>query len=76
MKLISTFHLGVDTAAVYGNEEDIGIALKKLLPKYKLKRQDIFITSKLGLFEEPSITLYLTFSKYIFTQKSYMKHLI
>lgn len=38
----------LDTAAVYGNESDIGIALKQLLPKYNLKREDIFITSKLA----------------------------
>jgi diketogulonate reductase-like aldo/keto reductase len=37
----------IDTAAVYGNEQDIGTALKELLPKYNLKREDIFITSKL-----------------------------
>ncbi|XP_049959406.1 uncharacterized oxidoreductase MSMEG_2408/MSMEI_2347-like isoform X2 [Schistocerca serialis cubense] len=29
----------IDTAAVYGNEEDIGLALKDLLPKYNLKRE-------------------------------------
>lgn len=49
--LDTAFNVGyraIDTAAVYGNEEDIGIALKTLLPKYKLKRQDIFITSKLA----------------------------
>ncbi|XP_047110999.1 uncharacterized oxidoreductase MSMEG_2408/MSMEI_2347-like [Schistocerca piceifrons] len=38
----------IDTAAVYGNEEDIGLALKDLLPKYNLKREDIFITTKLA----------------------------
>ncbi|XP_033762887.1 glyoxal reductase-like [Pecten maximus] len=38
----------IDTASVYRNEEDIGESLKELLPKYGLKRQDIFITSKLG----------------------------
>lgn len=38
---------GIDTAAVYGNEADIGLALKELLPKYGLTRSDIFITSKL-----------------------------
>lgn len=59
MKLIFTFYLDVDTAAVYGNEEDIGIALKTLLPKYKLKRQDIFITSKLGLFKEPGMIIFI-----------------
>ncbi|XP_015590066.1 NADPH-dependent aldo-keto reductase, chloroplastic isoform X3 [Cephus cinctus] len=37
-----------DTAAVYKNEEDIGYALNKLLPKYALSRSDLFITSKLS----------------------------
>ncbi|KAG5683351.1 hypothetical protein PVAND_012637 [Polypedilum vanderplanki] len=37
----------IDTAIVYRNEADIGNALKTLLPKYNLKREDIFITSKL-----------------------------
>ncbi|CAL8326549.1 unnamed protein product [Lota lota] len=37
-----------DTAAVYGNEADLGRALRKLLPKHGLTREDIFITSKLG----------------------------
>ncbi|XP_050085269.1 aldose reductase A-like [Anopheles aquasalis] len=36
----------IDTAIVYRNEEFIGHALKTLLPKYNLKREDIFITSK------------------------------
>uniref|UniRef100_A0A1Y9G9P0 NADP-dependent oxidoreductase domain-containing protein n=1 Tax=Anopheles albimanus TaxID=7167 RepID=A0A1Y9G9P0_ANOAL len=36
----------IDTAIVYRNEEFIGQALKTLLPKYNLKREDIFITSK------------------------------
>ncbi|CAH3165584.1 unnamed protein product [Porites lobata] len=38
----------IDTAAVYRNEADIGRALKELLPKYGLSRQDVFITSKLS----------------------------
>lgn len=38
----------IDSAAVYGNEQDIGKALKKLLPKHNLKREDIFITTKLS----------------------------
>lgn len=38
----------IDTAAVYGNEEDIGESLQALLPRYGLKRSDIFITSKLS----------------------------
>ncbi|XP_016908084.1 uncharacterized protein LOC107995223 isoform X2 [Apis cerana] len=37
----------IDTAVVYRNEEDIGYALKNLLPKYNLQRSDIFITTKL-----------------------------
>ncbi|XP_029470646.1 uncharacterized protein LOC115098279 [Rhinatrema bivittatum] len=37
-----------DTATVYNNEADMGRALKVLLPKHGLTRQDIFITSKLA----------------------------
>lgn len=33
-----------DSAAVYHNEADLGEALKKLLPKYGLTREDVFIT--------------------------------
>ncbi|XP_021932872.1 uncharacterized protein LOC110836223 isoform X4 [Zootermopsis nevadensis] len=36
-----------DTAAVYRNEEAIGLALKTLLPKFSLSREDIFLTTKL-----------------------------
>ncbi|XP_055487043.1 glyoxal reductase-like [Leucoraja erinacea] len=38
----------VDTAAVYGNEADIGRALRDLLPRHGLARHDLFVTSKLG----------------------------
>ncbi|XP_043473059.1 aldo-keto reductase family 4 member C8-like [Leptopilina heterotoma] len=41
----------IDTAAVYRNEDAIGAALKILLPKYNLKREDIFITTKLDPVE-------------------------
>ena len=37
-----------DTAAVYRNEQHIGTALKLLCPKYGLRLEDVFITSKLG----------------------------
>lgn len=37
----------IDSAIVYRNEAEIGNALKTLLPKYNLKREDIFITSKI-----------------------------
>lgn len=33
-----------DSAAVYRNEADLGRALRELLPKYGLTREDIFIT--------------------------------
>lgn len=56
-----------DTAAVYGNESDIGIALKQLLPKYKLKRSDIFVTSKLCKY----ITIIGMFIKYNHIPKSH-----
>lgn len=38
----------IDTASVYRNEKDIGDSIEQLLPKYGLKREDLFITSKLG----------------------------
>lgn len=37
-----------DSAAVYRNEADLGRALRELLPKHGLSREDVFITSKLG----------------------------
>ncbi|KAM7366135.1 hypothetical protein PAMP_015603 [Pampus punctatissimus] len=37
-----------DSAAVYRNEAELGRALRELLPKYGLTREDVFITSKLG----------------------------
>lgn len=33
-----------DSAAVYENEADLGRALKELLPKHGLTREDVFIT--------------------------------
>jgi diketogulonate reductase-like aldo/keto reductase len=45
---LTTGYRSFDTSAVYGNEKDIGLALKELLPKHKLKREDLFITSKLS----------------------------
>uniref|UniRef100_UPI00359004F9 glyoxal reductase-like isoform X1 n=2 Tax=Myxine glutinosa TaxID=7769 RepID=UPI00359004F9 len=37
-----------DTASVYRNEADIGLALVELLPKHGLTRGDVFLTSKLS----------------------------
>nr|XP_023023604.1 uncharacterized protein LOC111511820 [Leptinotarsa decemlineata] len=47
LALAAGFRL-IDSASAYKNEEDIGKALKELLPKYNLTRQDIFITTKLS----------------------------
>ncbi|KAL7632449.1 UNVERIFIED_CONTAM: hypothetical protein RMT77_017225 [Armadillidium vulgare] len=45
---LSANYRSIDTAAVYRNENDIGLALQTLLPKFNLKRSDIFLTSKLS----------------------------
>lgn len=36
----------IDTAAVYGNEESIGTVLKEFLDSGKIKREELFITTK------------------------------
>lgn len=36
-----------DTAAMYENEHEIGLAIKELLPIHNLTRKDVFITTKL-----------------------------
>ncbi|XP_049423902.1 glyoxal reductase-like [Epinephelus fuscoguttatus] len=41
-----------DSAAIYENEADLGRALKELLPKHGLTREDVFITSKLGSMDQ------------------------
>jgi diketogulonate reductase-like aldo/keto reductase len=35
---------------MYNNEEYLGAAFKELLPRHNLKREDIFITTKIGKF--------------------------
>ena len=40
-------YIHIDTAAVYGNEKSVGIAVKEFLQKTGLERRDIFITTKL-----------------------------
>ncbi len=37
----------IDCAAVYGNEKEIGNALKKIFDEGKVKREEVFVTSKL-----------------------------
>ncbi|KAL3982345.1 Aldo/keto reductase family protein [Acanthocheilonema viteae] len=38
-----------DTAKYYVNEPELGIALQELLPKYNLRREEVFITTKFFL---------------------------
>lgn len=37
----------IDCAAIYGNEKEIGFVLKEIFSSGKVKREDVFITSKL-----------------------------
>ncbi|VDK27186.1 unnamed protein product [Gongylonema pulchrum] len=41
----------IDTAACYNNEEEIGKTLRKFFDNGKIKREDVFITSKVNLHE-------------------------
>ncbi|CAB3402508.1 unnamed protein product [Caenorhabditis bovis] len=45
---LKTGYRFIDTAQVYQNEAAIGRSLERLLPAHGLKREDIFITSKLA----------------------------
>lgn len=48
--VIDAVHAGyraIDTAASYGNEEAVGAAVKELIAEGTVKREDLFITSKL-----------------------------
>lgn len=38
-----------DTAQMYNNEKFLGQAFTELLPKFNLKRSDIFIITKFGM---------------------------
>ena len=42
----------IDTATAYENEEVIGKVLKRWLVSEKLKREDIFITTKVSIVPE------------------------
>ncbi len=42
----------LDTAQVYRNEADLGKALEVLLPKHNLKRENVFIITKIGMHNQ------------------------
>ncbi|KAF2076741.1 hypothetical protein CYY_001930 [Polysphondylium violaceum] len=44
--IVDNGYIHIDTASAYRNEEAIGAALKKIFQQGKIKREDIFITSK------------------------------
>jgi len=44
--IVDNGYIHIDTASAYRNEEAIGKALKKIFDQGKIKREDIFITSK------------------------------
>ena len=43
----------IDTAEMYKNEQDIGKALQELLKSGAVKREDLFVTSKLWTEHHP-----------------------
>lgn len=44
---IESGYRSIDTAKVYGNEEQVGLGIKEGLEATGLSREDIFVTSKL-----------------------------
>ncbi|WP_216700780.1 aldo/keto reductase [Priestia filamentosa] len=51
----------IDTAAIYGNEEGVGVGVKEALEENNLRREELFITSKVwndGLSYEETISAY------------------
>jgi len=47
IEAINAGYRHIDTAAIYGNEVEIGEALSEVFKKGKIKREEVFITSKL-----------------------------
>jgi methylglyoxal/glyoxal reductase len=53
----------IDTASIYGNEEGVGQAIREAMTEYGIKRDELFITSKVwnsDLGYESTITAYET----------------
>ncbi|MEH6942543.1 aldo/keto reductase [Bacillus sp. JJ722] len=58
---IEVGYRSIDTAAIYGNEAGVGEGVKQALKSIGLKREDLFITSKVwntGLSYDETITAY------------------
>ena len=43
---IGTGYRHIDTAAIYGNEKAVGYGVSMAMKKYGVKRDDLFITTK------------------------------
>ncbi len=48
VRLYKEAKISTDSATIYRNEEDIGLALEELCPLQGIKRSDLFLTSKLA----------------------------
>eukprot|EP00256_Glycine_max_P067790 XP_025982385.1 uncharacterized protein LOC100788951 isoform X7 [Glycine max] len=59
---ILSLHVGyrhIDCAQIYGNQEEIGLALKKLFEEGVVKREDLWITSKLWFYFSSKLIIFL-----------------
>lgn len=54
MAILSGYRL-IDTSPVYGNEEAIGAALEQVMKEGLVKREDLYITSKLWITDRNSV---------------------
>ena len=45
---IGTGYRHIDTAAIYGNEKEVGEGIARGMKKYGVKREELFITTKVS----------------------------